>query len=293
MSAMPVTTVRTGARRAPSRRESARRPGPVSSSARRTAWASLLCASGVALAAVATAEAAPAPSPEALERAKAASDRGRSAHERGQYDRAVDAYQEAYVLAPSPGILFNLAQAYRLKGDCDNAVLMYRGYLSTRPVLQLRQVAEAHLATVEQCASSAVMGERPAPGGWLADSSAKGSSEAHPGRALRRGGIATAIGGGLLLGLGGYFAYRASDMNDQVEERYRRGAPWHELRDLNDRGDRYDSLAVGLAIAGGAAAVTGGALYMVGWRQAERARQPMVSVSPSKGGAAVRVAWDF
>lgn len=291
MSAMPVTTVRAGARRAPSRWTSAGPGGSASSSARRTVLAGLLCASSVALAA--TAQAAPSPSPEALERAKAASDRGRSAHERGQYDRAVDAYQQAYVLAPSPGILFNLAQAYRLKGDCDNAVLMYRGYLGTHPVLQLRQVAEAHLATVEQCASSAVMGERPAPGGWLAEPTSKGSSEAHPGRALRRGGIATAIGGGLLLGLGGYFAYRASDMNDEVEERYRRGASWRELRDLNDRGDRYDSLAVGFAIAGGAAAVTGGALYMVGWRQAERARHPMVSVSPSKGGGAVRVAWEF
>ncbi len=284
MSAMPMMSGAAGARRAPMQRGG--------SSATRPTLPGLLCAAGLLLTASA---AAAAPSEEALERAKSASARGRIAHDRGDYDEAVTAYQEAYVLAPSPALLFNLAQAYRLKGDCDNAVLMYRGYLRTRPELQLRQVAEAHLATVELCASSAVMGEAaPAPAPQVAAAPLpRTAPDDHPGRGLRRGGIVTAIGGGVLLGLGGYFAYRAADASAEVEDRYGRGAPWRQLQDLDEQGDRYDSLALGFALAGGAAAVTGGVLYLVGRRQGERAQQPMVSVSPSKGGGAVRMAWEF
>src|SRR5688500_20306234 len=77
--------------------------------------------------------------------------KGRSAHDQGDYARAIAAFKEAYVIAPSPGLLFNLAQAYRLQGNCDDAVLMYRRYLSTGPSSEARTVAEAHLATVERC----------------------------------------------------------------------------------------------------------------------------------------------
>src|SRR5689334_3902403 len=72
-------------------------------------------------------------------------------HKRGEYDRAIVAFKEAYVIAPSPGLLFNIAQAYRLQGNCDDASLMYRRFLGTNPDPAARAVAEQHLATVERC----------------------------------------------------------------------------------------------------------------------------------------------
>ena len=77
---------------------------------------------GLALGANARADAIP-------EKAKQLAERGREAHDRGQYVDAIAAFNEAYVLAPSAGLLFDLAQAYRLAGRCDDAAWMYRRYL--------------------------------------------------------------------------------------------------------------------------------------------------------------------
>lgn len=255
----------------------------------------LLCLSMLGLSAglsIDSAWAQAATSPEALARARVLSDQGRMFHDRGEYGRAVDAFQAAYVLAPSPGILFNLGQAYRLKGDCDNAVLMYRGYLRSQPALQLQEIAKAHLSSVETCASSAVMTGKPEQVVVLSKSGTGG--DVQPGRGLRRGGVVTAISGGALLGLAGYFAYRAADVSDEVEQRYGRGEKWRDLEDLDDRGDRYGKLATGLAVTGGVAVITGGVLYLMGWRQGERnERTPALSISPVRSGGAVRFAWEF
>jgi tetratricopeptide (TPR) repeat protein len=250
----------------------------------------------------AAAIAEPATSPEALAKARELSGQGRALHDRGEYSRAVDAFQAAYVLAPSPAILFNLGQAYRLKRDCDNAVLMYRAFLRSRPEEQLQQIAQTHLSSVEQCASPSVLGATPRAGGATSAGAGGATStrlpgaggELEPGRGLRRGGVITAIGGGVLLGMAGYFAYRAAEASDEVEERYGRGVKWRELEDLDARGDRDSKLATGLAVTGGVAVITGSVLYLVGWRQGERAeRRPMMSLAPTRGGGAVRLAWDF
>ena len=43
------------------------------------------------------------------EKAKALADRGRQLQHERNYADAIEAYKAAYVLAPSPGLLFNLA----------------------------------------------------------------------------------------------------------------------------------------------------------------------------------------
>src|SRR5258706_6885134 len=78
-------------------------------------------------------------------KARELASRGRAFHDAGDYAAAVDAYKEAYVLAPSPGLLFNIAQAYRLAGNCDEAAWMYRRYLDTNPTGPDKTLAEQHL----------------------------------------------------------------------------------------------------------------------------------------------------
>ncbi len=235
---------------------------------------SLLFAGLASLAAAAP----PPPTPEALERARTLSNQGRAFHDRGEYGRAVDAYEEAYVLAPSPGILFNLGQAYRLKGDCVNAALMYRAFLRTNPPAQHQEVAAAHLASVERCDATTTAGA---------------TTPERPGRGLRQGGVITAIGGGVLLGAAGYFAYRAADIDDEVEARYNRGERWRELESLDSDGRRDNKLAIGFAVSGGVAAVTGGVLYFLGWRAGTREAPPRLTLAPAAGGGSMRLAWDF
>ena len=65
------------------------------------------------------------------QKARELAEQGRAYHDAGEYMKAIAAFKEAYVLAPSPGLLFNIAQAYRLAGDCDDAAWMYRRFLDT------------------------------------------------------------------------------------------------------------------------------------------------------------------
>src|SRR6476661_6658016 len=52
----------------------------------------------------------------------------------GEYDRAIEKFKAAYELSPAPRLLFDIAQAYRLKGsNCRNAVQFYRTYLRIAP----------------------------------------------------------------------------------------------------------------------------------------------------------------
>jgi hypothetical protein len=72
----------------------------------------------------------------------------------GEYEPAIESFKAAYALAPAPGLLFNIAQAYRLagKGHCLDAVRTYRSYLDASPQASNRDKVEAHLKSLEGCA---------------------------------------------------------------------------------------------------------------------------------------------
>ena len=81
---------------------------------------------------------------------------GTALYEAGNYDRAIDEYREAYKLLPLPDLLFNLGQAYRLKGDLKTAADHYRRYLADKPTGPVSDEAREHLAEIETAS-------RPAP----------------------------------------------------------------------------------------------------------------------------------
>ena len=49
------------------------------------------------------------------------------------YAVAVDDFRHAYELSGAPGLLFNIAQAYRLDGKCDMAIGFYENFLDKNP----------------------------------------------------------------------------------------------------------------------------------------------------------------
>src|SRR5262249_12179381 len=135
------------------------------------------------------------------ERARALSDQGRSYHASGDYDHAIGSFKAAYELAPSPGLLFNMAQAYRLKGDCANAATMYKSYLRTDPDRPHRELAENQLDSVERCLSRRAQLHPLIGDATRASESRLGGGRlttvddqpGRPGAALKRGGVITAI----------------------------------------------------------------------------------------------------
>ncbi len=73
------------------------------------------------------------------------------------YDAAIAEFKAAYELEPRPSFLYNLAQAERLSGDCERAIVTYRTFLRTRPA---RAWAEAAQGNIDRCAA---LGAAPAP----------------------------------------------------------------------------------------------------------------------------------
>jgi hypothetical protein len=67
------------------------------------------------------------------EQARKAVVAGLDAQNAGRYDEAIAHYRKAYDAVPHPEILFNLAQAYRLKGDAETALREYQRYLLVEP----------------------------------------------------------------------------------------------------------------------------------------------------------------
>jgi tetratricopeptide (TPR) repeat protein len=95
--------------------------------------------------------------PPALDDRAAARDhykRGITAYNLGEYDRAVDELKKAYELSNAPSLLFNIAQALRLKRDHAQALLFYRNYLRLEPNAPNRADAEALAIEMQEKAAA-------------------------------------------------------------------------------------------------------------------------------------------
>jgi hypothetical protein len=79
------------------------------------------------------------------------SDRGLRQYQNGELDAAIESFMGAFALSDNTGLLFNVAQAYRLKGDCALAKEYYRRYLDSAPESNLRPSVERRLAEMDSC----------------------------------------------------------------------------------------------------------------------------------------------
>src|SRR6266496_1287410 len=78
-----------------------------------------------------------------MNEAKAHFKAGRAAYNLKEWDKAVTEYKLSYERNPLPTVLYDIAQAYRLKGDSENALDFYMRFLDEAPhVADDRQHAE-------------------------------------------------------------------------------------------------------------------------------------------------------
>jgi tetratricopeptide (TPR) repeat protein len=238
------------------------------------------------------------------EKARFLADRGRQLQRDGKFAEALEAYKAAYVLAPSPGLLFNLAQAYRLNGDCDDAAWMYRRFLETEPRDDLRALVNEHLARLSACTHAGFRTSIEAPNVARDTRPAMPSQPARPspvvatpvptgpppGHGERVAGTYLMIGGGVALVVAAGFALDASAAANDITAAYKNGMNHPDLRSLDDRGRRDDTITAVAGITGGLALVSGAVLYGLG-RHAEQAQH--VAFVPHRDGGEVRVAWHF
>jgi tetratricopeptide (TPR) repeat protein len=229
------------------------------------------------------------------QKARELADQGRAFHDAGEYMKAVAAFKEAYVLAPSPGLLFNIAQAYRLAGDCDDAAWMYRRFLDTNPAEGSRALAEQHLSAVEKCGHGGLLVisppsvATPVPDPQPTVTATDVDTTPHENREKRLA-LWVGIGGGVALIGAGVFALDASAASDKVTELYKHGGKGADVAAEDARGQRSATLATVLGVGGGLALAGAGVLYAVG-RHYESAQH--VALAPHAHGAEVSLSWHF
>ena len=282
------------------------------------------------------APAAPAPAPaparpaeaseqEKIDQAKKRYDQGITHYNLGEFDAAIEQFKAAYALTSEPGLLFNIAQAYRLKEDYKQALYFYKTYLRIVPDAGNRADVERWIGELERLQQEqtkiknskpqdAIPAQGSPPGDGRQpveppppddakqvkdtpddtslppiDSPAPPAAPAR-GRGWKIAGLGTAGGGVLLLGLGAWMGATAADDWDAIN-RYTEA--WNaDYQARWDEAERYDTLSTVAYIGGAAAVVAGGVFYYLGMREASEARAE-VGVALAPRGASVTFAWGF
>jgi hypothetical protein len=103
----------------------------------------------VAIVALAAISAAPAQAQDA-EKARVLFQQGSKYYDLGQFDKAIEAWQQGYDQKPDPGFLYNIAQAYRQKQDATKAIFFYKGYLRNSPKAHNRAEVDQKIAALQK-----------------------------------------------------------------------------------------------------------------------------------------------
>jgi hypothetical protein len=225
---------------------------------------------------------------------------GQAAYDRADYATAIDRWRESYEISGQSGLLFNLAQALRLSGDCPDALATYRKFLATDADLTSEQhrLAEdlareldvacdepptptptIHVPPIEP---PATISERASnPGLTAAVSLDDRDHRTRPGRALRVAGLATGATGVALLVTGLVVGRHARSLGDEVTRACASGCDWATQKSKDAAGRRDAVIGYALDTVGVAAIAGGAIMYYVGIRRVA------VVPRPNEDGAVV------
>lgn len=247
-----------------------------------------LCSLALVLATATVAVAQPAPPPPAEEqvaRARQLYLEGKSHYDVGDYAKAIEIWKRAYVLSNAPMLLFNIAQAHRLSGDCATALKVYASYeREAKNPSNKDELEQAKTRCVREPTNANPPAEPMKPAPTSAPAPVVESPPPPPppsatnGKTLCVAGIATGASGGALVIASLVLANRASSIASELEAYRGEWTSAQHARDRDGRSARTWSLATG--IVGAAGLVAGGALYFAG-RSRDRAPAITVSITPS------------
>jgi tetratricopeptide (TPR) repeat protein len=233
--------------------------------------------------ALASAHAQPAADP-----GQAAYEEGKRLYDKHQWESAIAQFKESYRLRRDAASLFNIAQAYRLTGDCFHAVEFYRQYKQDFPDAANIAKVDKFIAELETCAKEHEPHEQPTTPQPNTQPIAPQQQSVQPlpppppvdtGHSKRLAGLAIAGTGVVAVATGFYFGHLASADADQV---HNGTGVWDP--GVESAGKRDDLIAKVLWGVGGAAIVGGTVMYVLG-RGGEEA--PRVGVVPTRGGASL------
>jgi hypothetical protein len=250
-------------------------------------------------------------------KAKALYEEGLKHYNVAEWTEAIKAWKESYLISKKPLLLFNIAQAYRLSGDCKQALTFYDSYQREEPNPKNQNELDQALALCKDKANDKPVDKpvdkpiKPVTEPPVTDkpvtATPAGGTEVAPheqpggggepidapettGGGMRKLGIGVGAAGVVLAGVGVYFALdagmKANDLDGYTGE-------WGQDQiDLESKGQRSEKLAFVMGGVGLAAIVAGGVMIAIGGPKAT-AETSSVSVAPTRGGAAVGWAFRF
>jgi tetratricopeptide (TPR) repeat protein len=191
-----------------------------------------------------------------------------------RYAEALEEFRRALAIAPRPEVLYSMAQAQRMLGDCPGAVETYRAFLAGRPGEPLADYARAN---IERCEAERSGPERGGP-------ERGGSVPSGPGRAWYRDGVGDVlVGTGVVAGVVGAVIWRSGRSTASAVA----SAPDYQafLQRRSAAGSALAEQEIGIAVMlAGGAAVVGGVIHYV--RDAGPASHELaLGVAPTAGGA--------
>jgi tetratricopeptide (TPR) repeat protein len=104
----------------------------------------------LALAAPAARALAAEPADEKTAQAKALSQEANAMYAVGDFAQAADKYQAAYKLKPDAALLYNAAQSYRMAGNNEKAVLLYKNYVMFYPNARNRSNVDLQISKLQE-----------------------------------------------------------------------------------------------------------------------------------------------
>jgi tetratricopeptide (TPR) repeat protein len=252
-------------------------------------------------------------------KAKQLYDEGLRHFQVAEYPQAIDAWKQSYLLSKAPLLLFNIGQAYRLSGDCKQAMTFYDNYTDAAPAPKNQDELDQAVAackdkvdkpanpTTNPTTATTTTTTTTAPTGTQTETKPVETkpvetkpvetkptettgavppieqpppTEASGGH--RKLAIGLTVAGGVLEAGAVYFALDGRSKMRDVQN----ASAWDQsAKDAQAAGQRDNKLAIGFAVAGGAALVAGAVLIFTGGHSAETG----VAIVPAPDGA--RVGW--
>ena len=199
---------------------------------------------------------------------------GQQAYDSKHYDAALVAWTRSFELSKLPALVFNIAQAHRLRGACGDAVANYRKFIELDPASSERSDAESWIHDLEPCP---VVAPKPKPKPVVVP---PGESR---GRTKQIIGLVVAGAGVAAVATGMYFGNRATTLADEVKAACATGCAFADVRSKDAEGRTAENRQYVLLGAGAVAIATGGVLFVLG----SRTHAAPIAIVPRGDGASV------
>lgn len=262
--------------------------------------------------ALASAPAAAQPSPPNAA-ADTAMTEGRKLYDLQEWDKAIERFKEAYRLRPDAAALFNIAQSYRLKGDCKEAAGFYKTYKRNYPAAPNIDKVDRFIVEMEECAKTQPVEPTPPPPTPTPTTSTTTPTptttampapepdepeepeepvEGGSNRAwMKWTGIGLGVAGLVGIGLGTKFALDGKSKSDELRDACATSCTSEQALAIESDGKSANTKAAVLFAVGGVAAAGGVVLFVLSRSGGSEA--PALSFKPSPGGATAAYTWRF